>query len=64
MAVIIKESSTVVSCSITSTVATVQNAISSMPIEAKIPQKAILGMRSLAKSNKEYLNSKNYLANG
>jgi hypothetical protein len=42
-------------CSINSTISEVAAALKTMPIEHKIPERAIAGMKSLAKSNKKYL---------
>jgi|GEM_PF-6053560 len=42
-------------CSINNNISEVVASLKTMPIEHKIPKRAIAGMKSLAKSNKKYL---------
>jgi len=42
-------------CSINNTISEVAAVLKTMPIEHKIPERAITGMKFLAKSNKQYL---------
>lgn len=55
MLIMEKDNQQSTTCSINNTISEVAATLKTMPIEHKIPERAIAGMKSLAKSNKKYL---------